>query len=306
MSVLMVHKVSLAVIQWLCRWGGGGYFADACASLKVKVAMLLKRSYVSADVFSLQKGERDLQESAYERLWRHYFHSRRVGVAVVLQVDGDERVAFVLHGALVLEAVLNVVEGRVTVAAHHALVADARHGGHRQHDVERLAHPQRLLRSVDALPLQFRADEVGQRVDAACRDDGLQPPVLNGAQQLAHGLVLPPALEVFEEDVGVEKYFHGLLQLVLVFQVVLYEFLLRCTRAEDAAECLMAVLALAFPCGLGLCDELLGVSRELPLQQVDAVRTGHIDVYVDGSCFHNSQHLEFYGAKVRISEQNSK
>ena len=37
------------------------------------------------------------------------------------------------------------------------------------------------------------------------------PPVLDGAQQLAHGLVLPPALEVFEEDVGVEKYFHGLL-----------------------------------------------------------------------------------------------
>ena len=49
------------------------------------------------------------------------------------------------------------------------------------------------------------------------------------------------------------------LQLVLVLQVVLYEFLLRCTRAEDAVECLMAVLPSALPCRLGLSNKLLGV-----------------------------------------------
>jgi hypothetical protein len=49
----------------------------------------------------------------------------------------------------------------------------------------------------------------------------------------------------------------------------------------------MAVLVLAPPCGLGLRDELLSVSRELSLEQIDAVRTGYVDVYVDGSCFHN-------------------
>ena len=68
----------------------------------------------------------------------------------------------------------------------------------------------------------------------------------------------------------------------------------------------MAVLALALPRGLGLCDELLGVSRELPLQQVNAVRTGYADVYVDGSCFHNSLHLEFHGAKIAQIERNTK
>ena len=238
-----------------------------------------------------------LQESAYEGLWREDFHRRRVGIAIILQIDGDERVAFVLQGALVLEAVLDVVECRVAIANHHAFVADTCHGDHRQYDVECLSHPQRLLRTVDALPLQFRADEVDQRVDAACRDDGLQPPVLDGAQQLTYGLVLPPALEVFKEDVRVEENFHDLLQLVLILQVVLYEFVLCGFRAENAAECLMAVL-LAFLSGLGLCNELLGVGRELALQQVDAVRTGHVDVDVDGSCFHNSRRLEFHGAKI--------
>ena len=228
-----------------------------------------------------------LQKSAYEGLWREDFHRRRVGIAIVFQIDSDERVAFVLQGALVLEAVLNVVECRVAIANDHVFVADACYGDHRQYDVEGLSHPQRLLRAVDALPLQFRADEIDQRVDAACRDDGFQPPVLNGAQQLAYGLVLPPALEVFEEDVRVEENFHGLLQLVLILQVVLDEFILCGFRAEDAAECLMAVLPITFLCGLGLCDELLGVGRKLTLQQVDAVRTGHVDVYVDGSCFHN-------------------
>ena len=62
----------------------------------------------------------------------------------------------------------------------------------------------------------------------------------------------------------------------------------------------MAVLALALPRGLGLRDELLGVSRELALQQVDAVRTGYADVYVDGSCFHNCIFLRFDGAKIHI------
>ena len=61
----------------------------------------------------------------------------------------------------------------------------------------------------------------------------------------------------------------------------------------------MAVLALALPRGLGLRDELLGVSRELALQQVNAVRTGYADVYVDGSCFHNSLCLGFLAAKVQ-------
>jgi hypothetical protein len=96
------------------------------------------------------------------------------------------------------------------------------------------------------------------------------------------------------------------LQLVLVLQVVLYEIFLRSTRAEDAAECLMAVLPLAFPCRLGLRDELLGVSRELALQQVNAVRTGYVDMYVDGSCFHKSRCLEFHGAKIMQIERNTK
>ncbi len=59
----------------------------------------------------------------------------------------------------------------------------------------------------------------------------------------------------------------------------------------------MAVL-LAFLCGLGLCNELLGVGRELSLQQVDAVRTGHVDVHVDGSCFHNSRRLVDHWGQV--------
>ena len=100
-----------------------------------------------------------------------------------------------------------------------------------------------------------------------------------------------------KEDVRIEENFHDLLQLVLILQVVLYEFVLCGFRAENAAECLMAVL-LAFLSGLGLCNELLGVGRELALQQVDAVRTGHVDVDVDGSCFHNSRRLEFHGAKI--------
>ena len=37
-----------------------------------------------------------LQESAYEGLWREDFHRRRVGIAIVFQIDSDERVAFVL------------------------------------------------------------------------------------------------------------------------------------------------------------------------------------------------------------------
>ena len=61
----------------------------------------------------------------------------------------------------------------------------------------------------------------------------------------------------------------------------------------------MTVLPLDFPRGLGLCNELLDVSRELPLQQVNAVRTGYADVYVDGSCFHNSLCLGFLAAKVQ-------
>ena len=96
------------------------------------------------------------------------------------------------------------------------------------------------------------------------------------------------------------------LQLVLVLQVVLYEFLLRCTRAEDATECFMAVLPLDFPRGFSLCDKLLGVRRQLVLQQVNAVRTGYVDVYVDGSCFHNRRCLEFLAAKIVQIERNTK
>jgi hypothetical protein len=73
------------------------------------------------------------------------------------------------------------------------------------------------------------------------------------------------------------------LQFILLFQVVLKEIIFCCSRAEYAAECLMAVMALTLFGRLGLCDELLGVSRELTLQQIDAVRTWYIDVYVDSS-----------------------
>jgi hypothetical protein len=139
---------------------------------------------------------------------------------------------------------------------------------------------------MDALTFQFRADEVGQRVDTACRDNGLQPSIFNGTQQLAHGLVLPPAFEIFKEDVRIEENFHGLLQLVLVFQIFLYEFVFLGIRAENAAECLMPMLPLALFGRLCLCNELLGIGRELAFQQVDAVRTGHVDMYVDDSCFH--------------------
>ena len=45
--------------------------------------------------------------------------------------------------------------------------------------------------------------------------DGLQPTVLDGTEQLAHGLVLPPALEVLKEDVGVKENFHDLSLLLL-------------------------------------------------------------------------------------------
>ena len=96
-----------------------------------------------------------LQVFASKLFGREDFHRRRVGTAKVLQIDGDERVALVLQGALVLEAVLNVVEGGVAVAAYHALVADACHGGQRQHDAERLAHPQRLFGAVD--PCRFNS-----------------------------------------------------------------------------------------------------------------------------------------------------
>ena len=68
----------------------------------------------------------------------------------------------------------------------------------------------------------------------------------------------------------------------------------------------MTVLVLAFLRRFGLCDELLSVSRELSLQQVDAVRSRYVDVYVDGSCFHNSLCLEFHGAKIVQIERNSK
>ena len=137
-----------------------------------------------------------LQVSVYERLWRQDFHRQCVGIAIVLQIDGDKRVTFVLYGALVLKTIRNVVESQVAVATHHTLVTNVRYSNHRQHDVQRLAHPLRLLWPVDALPLQFHADKIGQRVDAACRDYGFELPVLDGAQQLAHGLVLLPALEV--------------------------------------------------------------------------------------------------------------
>jgi hypothetical protein len=58
-----------------------------------------------------------LQVFASKLFGREDFHRRRVGTAKVLQIDGDERVALVLQGALVLEAVLKVVEGGVAVAA---------------------------------------------------------------------------------------------------------------------------------------------------------------------------------------------
>jgi len=41
------------------------------------------------------------------------------------------------------------------------------------------------------------------------------PAALDGTEQLAHGLVLPPALEVLKEDVGVKENFHDLSLLLL-------------------------------------------------------------------------------------------
>lgn len=128
---------------------------------------------ISAD--NLSEGKYDLQVFTSELLWRQDFKCRGVGTAEVLQVDGDECIALVVQGALVLETVLNVVEGGVAVAAYHALVADACYSDERQHDGECLAQPHSLL---------------------------------NGTEQLTYVLILSASLEVLKENVGVKEYFH--------------------------------------------------------------------------------------------------
>ena len=52
-----------------------------------------------------------LQELLYKLCWRKDLHLRSISVAVILQIDGDERIALVLQGALVLEAVFRIVCG---------------------------------------------------------------------------------------------------------------------------------------------------------------------------------------------------
>ena len=58
----------------------------------------------------------NLQKLLNELCWREDFHLRGISVAIVLQVDGDERVAFVLQGAMVLEAVFHIVESQIVDA----------------------------------------------------------------------------------------------------------------------------------------------------------------------------------------------
>ena len=78
-------------------------------------------------------------------------------------------------------------------------------------------------------------------------------------------MILSPLFEVFENDIGVEEYFHHsstVLDAIFLLEIIFDEFFLRGIAAKDAAKSLVSIAAFRF----GRGDELLGVSRELLLQ----------------------------------------
>ena len=76
-------------------------------------------------------------------LFRHIFlHELRrgedfqlplVGMSEIVDINGDDQITAILHGALVLEAVLYVGESLIAYGSKHFLAGDASHFQHSKH-----------------------------------------------------------------------------------------------------------------------------------------------------------------------------
>ena len=98
----------------------------------------------------------------------------------------------------------------------------------------------------------------------------------------ADSLIFASLLEVFEEEVCVEEYFHGL-EIVFLLEIILDKLFFRGIGVEDAAEGFVAIVSFRLCCRPCRGNELLGVGGQLLLQQFDAVRLRHVDRHINCS-----------------------